>query len=77
MGWISGIAVYFVVWWTVLFAVLPWGSHAPERAEPGMADGAPAKPRIGLKFAVTTAVSAVIWLLIHLTVTSGLISFRT
>ncbi|QQP92118.1 DUF1467 family protein [Skermanella rosea] len=77
MGWVTGIAVYFVVWWTVLFAVLPWGSHAPEEPEPGMAAGAPAKPRIGLKFLVTTGVAAVVWLIIYFIVTSGLISFRT
>lgn len=76
MGWVSGFAVFAVVWWTVLFAVLPWGVRPPEEAEPGMADSAPAKPRMALKFAVTTALSVVIWLGIYAVVSSGLISFR-
>ena len=25
MNWFSGFAIYFVVWWLVLFAVLPFG----------------------------------------------------
>ncbi|NJN06278.1 MAG: DUF1467 family protein [Rhodobacteraceae bacterium] len=25
MGWITGAAIYFVIWWTVIFMVLPWG----------------------------------------------------
>ncbi|MCO5065493.1 MAG: DUF1467 family protein [Rhizobiaceae bacterium] len=25
MSWFSAFAIYFVVWWLVLFAVLPWG----------------------------------------------------
>ncbi len=24
MSWISGLALYFIIWWTVLFAVLPF-----------------------------------------------------
>ncbi len=27
MGWATGIMVYFVIWWTILFAVLPLGAH--------------------------------------------------
>ena len=40
----------FVVWWTVLFAVLPWGAHTLDESDAGRAAGAPSKPRIGLKF---------------------------
>lgn len=76
MGWVSGIAVYFIVWWVVLFAVLPWGVRAPDDPEPGTADSAPQRPRILLKFAVTTVVAAVVWTGIYLVVASDLISFR-
>ena len=77
MSPITGVAVYFVIWWTVLFAVLPWGAHTPDDTDAGRAAGAPSKPRIGLKFLVTTVIAAVIWVMIYLTITSGLISFRT
>ncbi|WP_448202943.1 DUF1467 family protein [Azospirillum sp. sgz302134] len=76
MGWVTGISVYVVVWWVVLFAVLPWGVRAPETPEPGMADSAPVRPRILLKFVVTTLVAAVVWAGIYAVVASDLISFR-
>lgn len=76
MSIVTWIAIYFVLWWIVLFAVLPWGAHPPEEVEPGMADSAPARPRLGLKFAVTTAVSAVILAIAYFVFTSGLVSFR-
>ncbi|HEV7370876.1 DUF1467 family protein [Arenibaculum sp.] len=58
----TGIAVYFVIWWTVLFAVLPWGSRPSERPAPGTADSAPENPRLLMKFLATTLVSGVIFL---------------
>ncbi|MGQ9365192.1 DUF1467 family protein [Azospirillum sp. ST 5-10] len=76
MGLVTGIAVYFVVWWVVLFAVLPWGVRPPDEPEPGTAESAPQKPRILLKFAVTSVVAAVVWTGIYLVVMSDLISFR-
>jgi predicted secreted protein len=62
MTLVTGLAIYFVIWWIVLFAVLPWGSRPPERPEPGMADSAPENPRLLLKFFATTIVSGVIFL---------------
>ncbi|OYD81794.1 DUF1467 family protein [Azospirillum brasilense] len=76
MGWVTGISVYVVVWWVVLFAVLPWGVRTPVQPEPGMASSAPERPRILLKFAATTLVAAVVWLVIFGIVQSDLISFR-
>ncbi|KAA0678381.1 DUF1467 family protein [Roseomonas genomospecies 6] len=76
MGWVTGISVYVVVWWVVLFAVLPWGVRTPAQPEPGMANSAPERPRILLKFAATTLVAAVVWLIIYAVVQSDLISFR-
>ncbi len=76
MGVITGIAIYFIIWWTVLFAVLPWGAKAPDEPEPGMADSAPAQPRLALKFLVTTLVSGVVWLIVYAIIVSDLISFR-
>ncbi|MBI1208257.1 MAG: DUF1467 family protein [Azospirillum sp.] len=76
MGWVSGTAVYFMVWWTVLFAVLPWGVKTPEEPEPGMASSAPEQPKMWLRAAVTTVISALIWVAIYFLVDSGWISFR-
>ncbi len=76
MDILSGFVVYFLTWWTVLFAVLPWGAHPPENPEPGHAPSAPAHPRLLRKFLITTVVAAVIWVAIDLVMLSGLISFR-
>ena len=77
MGWVSGAAVYLIIWWTVIFMVLPWGVQpiTSEDVRRGHADSAPQRPRILLKFAVTTVVSGVIWLLINWIINAGLISF--
>ena len=72
----TGIMVFVVLWWTVIFAVLPWGNRPPERVEPGHAASAPAKPRLLIKFAVTTAVTLVLWLLIDQAIRHQLVSFR-
>ena len=76
MGWVTGIVVYVLVWWITLFAVLPLWVTPAEPDDPGHAAGAPEKPRMLLKVAVTTAVAAVIWLGIDFVVSSPWFSFR-
>ena len=76
MGWVSGIAVFIMVWWVVLFAVLPWGISTETNPEKGHAHGAPKRTRLALKVAVTTAISIVVWLAIFLVIEAELFSFR-
>ena len=76
MGWVSGIFVYLIIWWLVLFCVLPWGNKPVESPESGHAPSAPANPRLILKFAVTTGITALIFLIVWFIVDAGLISFR-
>ena len=60
----TAIAIFFLIWWIVLFAVLPWGVRSQqEDAEvaPGTDPGAPAIPRLGRKLLWTTLVSMVIF----------------
>lgn len=76
MDWFSAGMVFVIVWWLVLFMVLPFGAQPPDEVEQGHAPSAPARPRIGLKFLITTgialaATAAVVWI-----VESGLISLR-
>ncbi|HTK35154.1 MAG TPA: DUF1467 family protein [Caulobacteraceae bacterium] len=63
MGVVFYISVYFVIWWTVLFAVLPWGikNHHQEGIDvPGGGDPAsPVNPNLKRKFITTTWVSAI------------------
>lgn len=76
MSWVTGVAVYFVVWWISLFMVLPWGNRPDETPAPGNAPSAPKKPRIWWKFGATTILAAVIWGVIYLGVTERWIDFR-
>lgn len=71
MGWISGIAIYFIIWWTVLFAVLPWKIKQQKKVIKGNDPGAPENPMIKEKALATTILSAIIWLIIF-----GLIEFN-
>lgn len=79
MEWGTGLAVYLVIWWLVLFMVLPFGVSRvdPADLQAGEDPGSPAKPRILLKFAVTTAVAGVVFAVFYFVHESGLISFRT
>lgn len=77
MGIYTGIMVYIVTWWIVIFAVLPWGNNdPPDQVEQGHATSAPARPKLVLKFLITTIVSAIIWIAIDQAVRHGLVSFR-
>jgi predicted secreted protein len=76
MSWLQGIVAYVIIWWMVLFAVLPFGVRPVEKGDIGHAAGAPANPRLWLKAGVTTLVAGLIWLGFYALATSGLINFR-
>lgn len=77
MTWFTGIVVYALVWWTVLFAVLPlWTNPVTDPDEKTHFRGAPERPLLLRKVLVTTLVSALIWLAIWAVIESDLISFR-
>ena len=76
MNWFTGVVVYILVWWVTLFAVLPFWVTPTEPGEIGHAAGAPRRPRLLLKAAVTTGIAGVIWLGIYVLVKEPWISFR-
>jgi predicted secreted protein len=60
----TGCAIFFLIWWVVLFAVLPWGVRGQEETGevvPGTDPGAPAIPKLRAKLLWTTLVAAVIF----------------
>ena len=73
MGIGAYVAIYLVVWWTVLFAVLPWGvqSHHEAGVDPkdGGDPGAPVNPMLKKKFLQTTVIAAgifvVLWVIVY------------
>jgi predicted secreted protein len=76
MDWFQTMIVFAVVWWLILFMVLPFGAAPPDEVEPGMATSAPAKPRIGLKLAITTVLAMVVTALVAWLIDSGLIQLH-
>ena len=58
------LAIYFVLWWVVLFVTLPFGvrsQHEEGGGVEGTDPGAPVMARMGLKLVWTTVISAVIF----------------
>ena len=64
MGWISGVAIYFIIWWTSLFIVLPFGQRSQEddaEVVPGTTRSAPSAARMGRKVIQTTIVATLVF----------------
>ena len=69
------IAIYFLIWWVVLFAVLPWGVRAQgEGGAPGTDPGAPLVPRLKAKLVWTTVVASVVFGLCAVVYVNGLVT---
>ena len=59
-----GIAIYVVIWWTVLFAILPIGVRTQGEDEvvvPGTPESAPTRPRLLRVVLLTTLVSGLLF----------------
>lgn len=76
MSWATGVMVYIVIWWTVLFAVLPLGVRRVEKPGKGQERGAPERPEFMRKAIITSAVAAVLWLGFYALHWSDVFSFR-
>jgi predicted secreted protein len=77
MGFVSGVVVFIMIWWTVLFMVLPWGNRPPEEdVVEGQSMSAPSLPRLKLKFMITTGIAVLLWFVIAYMIESKLISFH-
>ena len=73
------IAIYFLIWWITLFAVLPWGvrsQHESGEIAPGTDPGAPAVHRVWRALLWTTIVASVIFAVLATAYRMGLIPFE-
>jgi predicted secreted protein len=60
----TALAIYFVIWWVVLFVVLPWGVHSQHESgemTPGTDPGAPILTNLKRKLVWTTVVATVVF----------------
>jgi predicted secreted protein len=76
MNILTGIILYFLIWWVSIFMVLNIGHRVEETPQVGHAQSAPVKFYLGKKILLNSAIAAVIWLCIWLAVKYSGISFR-
>ena len=78
MSYTEIFVVYVIIWWLVLFMVLPFGITRvdPTTLLPGQDPGSPAKGRMLLKLMITTGITAVLVCIYYFVTTTGLISLK-
>jgi predicted secreted protein len=70
----TAIAIYFLIWWTVLFCILPIGVRSQSESGDvvaGSDPGAPNRPMLRKKAILTTLVSTLIFLVFWAVRASG------
>lgn len=78
---VSAIVVFLIIWWTVIFCVLPFGLSAQDDAgdktfEGYRAPGAPKTLNMKKKLLITTGITIFLWAGIMGLIYSGLFDFR-
>lgn len=76
MNVVGGIVIFVLIWWTVIFIMLPIGNKQPEQAKAGMAYGAPRNPNIKKKFIATTIITILLWFVVYALMEYKIIDFR-
>ncbi len=78
MTLVFAAAIYLIIWWTVLFAMLPIGvrtsEEAGEEGVPGAAESAPHLPNLLPKMVATTVVSSLVFAVVYLIIWGHIIS---
>ena len=71
------IAIYVIIWWIVLFAILPIGMRTQaEEGEvaPGTAESAPHRPRLLPKMLATTVVASLVFAAVYVIIVHRVIT---
>ncbi len=76
MNIVSAIVIFIVIWWLTLFIVLPFGVRRTENPEAGHDPGAPLRPMMWRKVAVTTAITVVLFAILYAIAEYELISLQ-
>jgi predicted secreted protein len=76
----GAIVIFVLIWWSVFFAVLPWGVRGrweeTDDGVKGAEPGAPVKPDLKRKALITTAIAAALWAITVAIILSGVINYR-
>ena len=73
---LKGFLIYIIIWWIVLFTILPIGIRKQDKVEKGHAEGAPQNPQILKKFLITSIIAFILWLLVFFIIKKQIFSFQ-
>ena len=77
MDRVMAVAIYVVIWWIVLFAMLPIGvrTQAEEgEVSPGTPESAPHQPRLLPKMLATTVVASIVFAAVYVIIVHRVIT---
>lgn len=75
VGIVNGVVVFLIVWWLVIFMMLPIGVRSQEEEGDvleGSEPGAPVAPQLKQKAWWTTIITSGIWIIYYIITESGL-----
>jgi predicted secreted protein len=72
----TAIFIYVLIWWVMLFTVLPLGITRHQEDGKGFDAGAPAKPDLKKKLILNTVISAALLGVIQLLVVTGVLNWH-
>ena len=77
MSWVTGLMLYGVIWWTGLFAVLPFFARPVAGPDPVTGwRGTPERVRVGRIVLANSLLALVIWGIGYWAITGDWLSFR-
>lgn len=77
---VSGIVVFIIIWWSVIFCVLPIGMKTTyeedDEKDIHQAPGAPKEFYLKKKILITTVISIVLWCIAYFVIQSDFLDIR-
>jgi len=76
VDFLKGFLIYVIIWWIVVFTILPIGIRKQDKIEKGYSDGAPQNPQIIKKFIITSVIAFVLWLVVFYFIKNQVFTFQ-
>ena len=76
MNPVTATVVFIIIWWIMLFMVLPWGVSRTENPEAGHDPGAPARPKLVRKLLITTGITIVLFGILYGVIDAEILSLQ-
>lgn len=78
MATFNSAVLFVLIWWVMLFAVLPWGVRPQDHTDnPARWSGAPERPMMWRKLLATTVISLLLWSVAEFAIRDGWVNFRS